>query len=123
MSCYFYRRTRLLDSIRVWMMLLSKVQWTIMRHSEWSNNVFVSDNLLAENETDTTHSLGLDSYELLKILQMLIHLMGYPFTVLFQMTIHRKVQFQLIHKGMMTAQQITVICQMRNIMLMKVILT
>ena len=35
-----------------------------MRHSGWSNNVFVSDNLLVENETDTTHSLRLDSYEL-----------------------------------------------------------
>ena len=37
---------------------------TIMKHSGWNNNVSVADNLLAENETDTTHSLGLDSDEL-----------------------------------------------------------
>ena len=41
-----------------------RVLRTIMRHSGWSNNVLVSDNLLVENETNTTHSLGLDSYEL-----------------------------------------------------------
>ena len=28
MSCYFYRRIRLPDSIMVWTMLLPKVQWT-----------------------------------------------------------------------------------------------